>query len=134
MSVQSETETALVLILQTSIPDLDAEAGPRTIPEIESTGRYGSVRRTASSGDRLDYGLIEWTEDYAVTLYWSALIDRETCADEWECFVADLQADADLGGTIAGVYDAFVSGTAWGEAHDAGVRTMQATVTVSRVQ
>ncbi len=134
MSIQAEIEAALVTMLKLAISELTAELGARSIPQIEGNGRYAAVRKLAGSADRIDFGQSEWTEEYRITVYWPVSVERDDSIDEWQTFTDALLADADLGGLIDGVFDAYVSGTEWGEAHEANIRTMTASVTVLRVE
>lgn len=134
MSVQADIEAQLVTMLEANISELDAEVGARSIPQIEGLGRFAAVRKLAGSGDRLEFAQTDWTEDYRLTVYWPVAVARADSITEWEAFTDALLGDADLGGAITGLYDAFVSETEWGESAEAHTRTMTATVTAKRVE
>ena len=134
MSVQGDIEAALVAMLKANISGLTAEAGPYTPPQTDGALRFASVRKTRSSGTRLEFGQTEISDHYALTITWRATITRATVVTEWETFAAALLADQYLGGAIAGLVDAFLTETLWGEAHDAAVRTMTAVVETERIE
>jgi hypothetical protein len=134
LSIQGDIEAALIVVLEANISDLVAEVGARSIPQIEGVGRYAAVRKLAGSGDRIEFGQTDWNEDYRVTVYWPVSVDRDDSIDDWDAFSDALLADATLGESVTGLYDAYLSETEWGEAHEAHIRTMTATVAVKRVE
>lgn len=134
MSLQSGIEQALADMLSKAILGLEATIGPKPVPVLEGSTRFASVRQTDASATRIEFGQSEIAENYRLTVYWSKLIARGDVFTEWATFRAALIADPQLGDTHTGVTDAYVSTTAWGEAHDAPHRTMQADVTIERVE
>lgn len=134
MSVQGDIESALETMIEGAISGLVAETGTRTQPEIEGDARAAIIRRTAGSGERLDYGQTRWSESFLVTVWWRSSVGRSTRIDEWEAFAAALLADQYLGGSIAGLEDAYLSETTWGEVSDGPFVTMVAEVTAVRIE
>lgn len=136
MSIQGDIEADLAGKLETAIVGVgNAETGSLSQPKAEGRPRVAAVRATVGSSTRLAFGQNEWAEAYAVTVWWSRVaVNRATRADEWEAFAEALRLDSWLGGTIAGVYDAFLSDTSWGDAIDSPWVTMSAVVVVSRVE
>jgi len=134
VSVQSDIEAALVTLLAASIPGLTAIAGATTIPTIEGKIRYATVSKTGGTARRLEYGQLDWSEDYAIVIYWNQTIARATRITEWETVSAALLADNFLGGAVAGLADAYLTEVLWREAHDAGIVAVSAVVTVERIE
>lgn len=136
MSIQAEIEADLAGKLDGAIVGTgNTITGTTTQPKVEGKLRSASVYATVGQSTRLDFGQNDWTEAFAITVWWSKQsVDRDTRADEWAAFAEALRADATLGQAIAGVYDAYLSDTAWREASDSPWVTMQAVVLVSRIE
>lgn len=136
MSIQDDIETDLAGKLETAITGAgNSTQGTTSQPKIEGRDRWAAVRKTVASSTRLEFRQLDWTEAFAVTVWWNKqAATRETAITEWEAFAEALRLDSWLGGTITGVYDAFVSDTTWGEAADSQWTTMDAVVIVSRIE
>ena len=134
MSVQAEIETAITVLIEGAILEIQTSTGPRTPPQVEGSVRFAAVRFVAGSGERLEFAQTAWTETYKLTLSWDAALDRGDVLDEWAAFASALLLDPLLGAAVEGWTDSYLSAVAWSESHDAQSRTMAADVTVERVE
>jgi hypothetical protein len=136
LSVQGDIEDALWTKVSAALSGVVRIDGPPTGPRAEGSERVGAIRKVSGVGTRLEFGQTAWSETFAVWIGWQVKHSRETCAAEWEAFRAALVADPDLAlvATIPSLEQAWLSSEVWGEAADAHVRTMSATVTVERVE
>jgi hypothetical protein len=132
MSIQGDIEAAIVAHLETEIVGAgNAITGSLTQPKVEGSARYAAVRRTTGAGARLEHGQVEWSETFAVTVWWSRSVTRATAIEEWEDFAEAILADQYL---TTEVTDAWVAATAWGDAADSPFLVMSAAIQTQRVE
>jgi hypothetical protein len=136
LSIQSQLETALGFYLALSITGLVVTRGPVSNPRAEGNLRFASVRKTTARGTRLDFSQTAWADIYALTVFWSPTIARDTVLTEWEGFVLAITQDPQLSlqSVPENVETCYLVSQTWGEAVDANFRTMTALVQVDRVE
>lgn len=137
MSLQGDTEAAILALVQAALPAAIRIQGPTTQPRSEGSGRLISCRKVSSSATRLEFGQSLYSEAFALTCYWANTLARETAALEWELVrVGGFAATPQLGlvATVPGIEQAFIASETWGEAHDGQFRIMSASLTVERVE
>ena len=90
MSVIGDIEADLAGKLETAITGAgNVVSGPVSQPRAEGKPRSASVRVTVGNAQRLDFGQNNWSEAYAVTVWWhAATVSRATRHTEWEAFAA----------------------------------------------
>jgi hypothetical protein len=136
MSIQSEIESALSFYVSFSITGIVMTRGPISNPRAEGSTRVGSIRKTNATGNRIDFAQTAWSDLYALTVFWSPTIARDTAITEWEAFVLAITQDPQLSlQTIPqNVETCFLISQLWGEAVDMNFRTMSAVIQVERVE
>ncbi len=134
MSIQTDIEQQIGIVLQGAIPGIAVSYGSTAQPSVEGDQRAAVVRAFQGTATRLRFGQTQWEEAYAVTCYWRPTVDRNTRMDEWQAFADSLLVNQYLQLGIDGLIEAWLSESAWGEATDGGYATMVATVSASRVE
>lgn len=134
MSLQALAEAQIVSMLESNIGELSARSGAVPLSLIDGGGRHAAVRQVSASAERFAFAQSQWTEVYAVTIFWPATIDRADRITEWEAFRDALLADADLGAAVEGLIDAYASEYEWGDAADGSVSTLTASITTVRIE
>lgn len=137
MTIQGDIEAQIGAELEAAIVGAVIVLGPITTPRAEGSARVASVRRTTSTGARLEFAQTEWLEQFALTVFWDAAsISRATSQAEWEAFELSIAQSVGLGitATQRSIEEAWLAATQWGEAADGHFRTMSATLAVRRVE
>ncbi len=139
MSVQEEIENALKAKVETAIPGIVIQTGPRTVPQLEGRVRTGTVRWESSEANRIEWGQNETVERYELFLLWpvdSEPLDRSDRMADWEAVAVAILADQYLetpGPSPDGVFDTYVAAVAFTEPHE-GRASLIATIEVRRVE